>query len=70
VGRDETQGRLAAITDQDWRVLDALRRKRNANDYTGDTVTAAMVEECHQQAKTLYRKLKVQLRDKHSGLLR
>jgi len=29
-----------------------------------------MVEECHQQAKTLYRKLKVQLRDKHSGLLR
>jgi hypothetical protein len=58
------------ISDQDWRVLDALRRRRNANDYSGDTVTAGMVEECHQQARALFRRLKVQLREKHSGLLR
>lgn len=29
-----------------WIVLDALRRKRNANDYTGDVVTPDMVAEC------------------------
>ena len=58
------------ISDQDWRVLDALRRKRNASDYAGDTVTAGMVEECQQQAKVLFRKLKVHLREKHPRLTR
>lgn len=58
------------IRDQDWRVLDALRRKRNANDYVGDTVTASMVEDCQLQAKILFRKLMEHLRKKHSALLR
>jgi mannose/cellobiose epimerase-like protein (N-acyl-D-glucosamine 2-epimerase family) len=58
------------ISDQDWRVLDALRRKRSAGDYAGDTVTAGMVEECQQQAKALFRRLRAHLRDKHSGLIR
>jgi transposase len=57
-------------SDQDWRVLDALRRKRNANDYAGDIVTTGMVEECHQQAKALFRKLNLQLREKYPKLLR
>jgi len=58
------------ISNQDWRVLDALRRKRNASDYAGDIVTAGMVEECLEQARALFHTLRVHLREKHSGLLR
>lgn len=36
-----------------WIVLDALRRKRNANDYTGDVVTPDMVAECIGRARDL-----------------
>lgn len=57
------------ISNQDWRVLDALRRKRNASDYAGDIVTVGMFEECLEQAMALFRKRKVRLREKHSGLL-
>ena len=36
-----------------WRVLDALRKKRNLNDYGGDLIEPASVAECIQQAKAL-----------------
>lgn len=51
-------------------VLDALRRKRNSNDYTGDVVTAGMVAECIVQAKSLLEILKKYLRKNHPKLLR
>ena len=36
-----------------WRVLDALRRKRNLNDYSGDLIEPASLRECVQQAQAL-----------------
>jgi hypothetical protein len=36
-----------------WRVLDALRRKRNLNDYGGNLIEPASVAECIQQASQL-----------------
>lgn len=36
-----------------WVVLDALRKKRNLNDYSGDLIEPASVRECIQQAQAL-----------------
>lgn len=52
-----------------WVVLDALRRQRNANDYTGQPITAAAVAECLAQAQALEKALLGHLRTKHPGLL-
>jgi hypothetical protein len=52
-----------------WVVLDALRRQRNANDYTGQPVTAAAVAECLAQAKALEKALRAHLRAQHPQLL-
>src|SRR3954469_25830397 len=41
------------VDNATWVVLDALRRKRNANDYTGDVVMPDMVTECITQAAHL-----------------
>jgi hypothetical protein len=58
------------VANETWVVLDALRRKRNSNDYTGDTVTADMVAECAAQAGRLMVLLKKRLKQKHPALLR
>ena len=36
-----------------WVVLDALRRKRNVNDYQGDPIEPEAVVECTRQASAL-----------------
>lgn len=41
------------IPNSDWVVLDALRRKRNVNDYEGNPIEPAAVAECIAQAKTM-----------------
>jgi hypothetical protein len=53
-----------------WVVLDALRRQRNANDYTGQPVSAAAVAECLAQAKSLTKVLRRHLATRHPGLLK
>jgi hypothetical protein len=58
------------IANNAWVVLDALRRKRNSNDYTGDVVTADMVDECRGQAKSLLEMLKKHLKRSHPDVLR
>lgn len=57
------------VDNATWVVLDALRRKRNANDYTGDVVTPEMVAECAAQAALLYKTLRQHLRKHHPELL-
>jgi hypothetical protein len=52
-----------------WVVLDALRRQRNANDYTGQPITPAVVAECLAQAKTLNKTLLAHLKAQHPDLL-
>lgn len=53
-----------------WVVLDALRRQRNANDYTGQPMTEAAVAECLAQARSLYEVLLTHLRANHPALLK
>jgi hypothetical protein len=57
------------VVNEVWVVLDALRRQRNANDYTGQPITATAVAECLAQAKTLEKTLLGHLRDQHPQLL-
>lgn len=52
-----------------WVVLDALRRQRNANDYTGQPITAKVLEECLSQARSLEKALLAHLRSKHAEFL-
>lgn len=37
-------------------VLDALRKQRHLNDYSGDAITAAVLDECLVQAEALLRR--------------
>lgn len=61
---------LTLGTDKDaWVVLDALRRQRNANDYTGQPISAAAAAECIAQAKSLRKQLRQQLAAKRPYLL-
>ena len=53
-----------------WVVLDALRRKRNGNDYTGDVVTPDMVTECVTHASRLRSLLRKQLTTNYPQLLK
>lgn len=57
------------VSDDAWVVLDALRRQRNANDYTGQPITATAVAECLAQAKALEQALLGHLRARHPQLL-
>lgn len=36
-------------------VLDALRKQRNLNDYSGDSISDATLQECLAQAENLLR---------------
>ena len=58
------------VDNTTWVVLDALRRKRNANDYTGDVVTSDMVTECVAQATQLRAMLRKHLKTNHAELLK
>jgi hypothetical protein len=57
------------VDNEAWVVLDALRRQRNASDYTGHPITPAAVAECLAQAKTLNKTLLAHLKANHSHLL-
>lgn len=52
-----------------WVLLDALRRKRNANDYTGDGVTPDMVTECIEQGQKLRTLLQQHLQTQHPTVI-
>ena len=45
------------VPDEAWVVLDALRKQRNANDYTGQPITPALVGECIKRACALREQL-------------
>jgi len=58
------------VSSDAWVVLDALRRQRNANDYTGAPITPEIVAECTSQAKALRKLLRARLASKHPELLK
>lgn len=57
------------VSNDVWVVLDALRRQRNANDYTGKPITEAAVVECIAQARALRATLQSHLESRHRELL-
>ncbi|MGH8469887.1 MAG: DNA-binding protein [Gammaproteobacteria bacterium] len=58
------------ISSDAWVVLDALRRKRNAADYTGDPIEPDAVAECVHQALGLLTRLRAWLAEHHPTLLK
>lgn len=58
------------VANDAWVVLDALRKQRNANDYTGQPISPSAVTECVSQAKTLRKLLRAHLSAKHAALLK
>lgn len=59
-----------ALPNEQWVVIDALRRKRNAADYLGDTVEADALAECRRQAKSLCDLVVAWLEREHPELLK
>lgn len=53
-----------------WVVLDALRKKRNVNDYSGDLMETKSVHECIAQAERLRETLQQWLSTEHPDLLK
>lgn len=53
----------------EWVALDALRRQRNASDYTGHPITTAVVVECIERARDVDARLTVLLRERHARLI-
>ena len=58
------------VANDVWVVLDALRKQRNANDYTGQPITPDVVSECLAQAKALRKLLLARLSSEHPDLLK
>ena len=58
------------LSNDVWIVLDALRKKRNQNDYTGMPLAAAEAQEAIDQAKELLITLQSHLRSHHPLLLK
>jgi hypothetical protein len=58
------------LANEVWVVLDALRRQRNANDYTGQPISPSAVMECIAQAKALRKLLRTQVTAKNPKLLK
>ena len=57
------------VANNDWVVLDAFRRKRNAVDNSGDLVDAEMVAVTTAHAAALLKTLRSWLQAKHPALL-
>jgi hypothetical protein len=49
----QTLSLTLGVPRETWLVLDALRRKRNVNDYSGDLLEPESVRECIAQAQAL-----------------
>lgn len=49
----QSLGLTLGVASEVWIVLDALRKKRNLNDYSGDLIEPASVRECIAQAEAL-----------------
>jgi hypothetical protein len=57
------------VPREDWIVLDALRRKRNVADYSGELIETASVTECIERADGLLRITRAWLRANRPDLL-
>ena len=53
------------LSNEDWLVLDALRKKRNINDYSGDLIDPESLHECLLRAENLIDTAQAWLRKQH-----
>jgi hypothetical protein len=58
------------VPNETWVLLDALRRKRNTTDYSGEAVQPEMVDEATAQAAALLKTLRAWLKTHHPDLLK
>jgi hypothetical protein len=57
------------LANEEWLVLDALRKKRNINDYSGDLIDPESLRECLVRAKDLIDTAQAWLRQQHPAFL-
>jgi hypothetical protein len=57
------------VSNDVWLVLDALRKKRNINDYAGDLIDPESVRECIARAAALLATSRQWLKEHHPQLL-
>ena len=65
----QTLSLTLGVERQTWLVLDALRKKRNVNDYSGDLIEPEAVEECIAQGNVLLQRTAQWLQDNRPDLL-
>jgi len=58
-----------AVSNDDWLVLDALRKKRNVNDYSGAPIDPESVRECIARAAALLATTRQWVKQRHPQLL-
>ncbi len=58
-----------AVSNDVWLVLDALRKKRNVNDYAGDLIDPESVRECIARAAALLATTRQWLKEHYPQLL-
>ena len=58
------------VSNDTWIVLDALRKKRNLNDYTGAPLGENEAGEAIAQAKALLSRLQAHLLERYPQLIR
>ena len=59
-----------AVSNDVWLVLDALRKKRNVNDYSGELIDPESVRECIARAAALLATTRQWLKEHHPQLLK
>lgn len=57
------------VSNDEWLVLDALRKKRNVNDYAGDLIDPESVRVCNARAAALLATTRQWLKQHHPQLL-
>jgi hypothetical protein len=65
----QSLGLTLGVDNKVWIVLDALRRKRNLNDYAGDPIEPAAARTCIAQAEALLATTRAWLRQHRPDLI-
>lgn len=65
----QSLGHALGVPAQTWVVLDQLRKKRNANDYSGDIVEPAAMQACIAHAGTLLKTVRAWLQANRPDLI-
>ncbi|WP_426689898.1 DNA-binding protein [Rhodanobacter ginsengiterrae] len=65
----QTLSLTLGVPRESWIVMDALRKKRNVNDYSGDLIEPESVRECIAQADALFKHVRQWLSANRQDLL-